>query len=67
MTEIIGAPCCKKCQFSHEEAGQLQCRRVWPTAFAVPGPEGIVIGSAFPNTQPHWLCGEFKRAGIETL
>lgn len=67
MTSIIGAPCCDKCQFSHEENGQLQCRRVWPTVFAVAGPDGIHVGSAFPNVQKHWLCGEFKRCGVETL
>jgi hypothetical protein len=61
MTTIIGAPCCEKCAFSHREGKQLQCRRIPPTAFAVPGSGGVMIMSAYPPVKSDGLCGEFKK------
>jgi hypothetical protein len=61
MTTIIGAPCCAKCEFSHAEGTKLECRRIPPTAFAVPGNGGVMIMSAYPPIKANGLCGEFKK------
>lgn len=61
MTTIIGAPCCEKCTFSHREGTQLQCRRIPPTAFAMPGNGGVIVIAAHPPVKPDGLCGEFKK------
>jgi hypothetical protein len=66
MTAMIGAPCCAKCVHSHTDGKQLHCRRIPPTAFAVPGAGGVMIMAAHPPVKADGLCGEYaKRLIIE--
>ncbi len=60
--------CCSNCYFARLDfsggRGTLQCRAKAPIAFVIPGARGgIGTMGAFPPTQNHLWCGEWKPKG----